>query len=178
MADWKLAAAEEASAHVNRLAGRAVAEPRQLDASDHGAMVELLRDADGALSALPYMLNPAAAKAAIEAKTHFADLGGNSAISAQILAMDREARGAGVTLVPDCGLVPGLSATMTAHLMERFEEPRSIRLRCGGLPQNPVGTLKYQLVFSIVGLVEGILYLVKTDEDFEATYIKGHKGWF
>ena len=33
-------------------------------------------------------------------------------------------------------------------------------------------------IFSIVGLVEGILYLVKTDEDFEATYIKGHKGWF
>ena len=33
-------------------------------------------------------------------------------------------------------------------------------------------------LFGIVGLIEGILYLVKSDEEFEATYIKGHKGWF
>jgi TM2 domain-containing membrane protein YozV len=33
-------------------------------------------------------------------------------------------------------------------------------------------------VTSIVGLVEGILYLIKTDEDFHATYVAGQKGWF
>jgi TM2 domain-containing membrane protein YozV len=33
-------------------------------------------------------------------------------------------------------------------------------------------------IFSIVGLVEGILYLVKSDEEFEEIYIKGPKGWF
>jgi len=33
-------------------------------------------------------------------------------------------------------------------------------------------------VMSIIGLIEGILYLTKTDEDFEQTYVQGHKGWF
>jgi TM2 domain-containing membrane protein YozV len=33
-------------------------------------------------------------------------------------------------------------------------------------------------VMWIIGLVEGIMYLTKTDEEFVATYIQGHKGWF
>lgn len=31
---------------------------------------------------------------------------------------------------------------------------------------------------SIIGLVEGILYLTKSDEDFVRTYIQNKKGWF
>ena len=31
---------------------------------------------------------------------------------------------------------------------------------------------------SIIGLIEGIIYLTKSDEEFVATYINGQKGWF
>ena len=31
---------------------------------------------------------------------------------------------------------------------------------------------------SIVGLIEGIIYLTKSDEDFVRTYIQSKKGWF
>ena len=31
---------------------------------------------------------------------------------------------------------------------------------------------------SVVGLVEGIIYLTKTDEEFVRTYIQNKKGWF
>jgi TM2 domain-containing membrane protein YozV len=30
----------------------------------------------------------------------------------------------------------------------------------------------------VIGLIEGIIYLVKSDEEFVATYITGKKGWF
>ena len=33
-------------------------------------------------------------------------------------------------------------------------------------------------VMGIIGLIEGITYLVKSDEDFYATYVQGKKGWF
>lgn len=33
-------------------------------------------------------------------------------------------------------------------------------------------------VGNIIGLVEGIIYLVKTDEDFVETYINQKKAWF
>ena len=33
-------------------------------------------------------------------------------------------------------------------------------------------------VMGIIGLIEGILYLTKTDEEFVATYVTGKKAWF
>ena len=33
-------------------------------------------------------------------------------------------------------------------------------------------------VMSTIGLIEGIIYLTKSDEEFQATYVDGYKGWF
>jgi TM2 domain-containing membrane protein YozV len=33
-------------------------------------------------------------------------------------------------------------------------------------------------VGSLIGLIEGIIYLTKSDEDFVNTYITNKKGWF
>ena len=33
-------------------------------------------------------------------------------------------------------------------------------------------------VISVIGLIEGILYLTKTDEEFVTTYVVGRKPWF
>jgi TM2 domain-containing membrane protein YozV len=33
-------------------------------------------------------------------------------------------------------------------------------------------------IMGIVGLIEGIIYLTKSDEEFVSTYIQGQKGWF
>ncbi len=32
--------------------------------------------------------------------------------------------------------------------------------------------------FNIIGIIEGIIYLTKTDEEFYQTYIVGGKQWF
>ncbi len=34
------------------------------------------------------------------------------------------------------------------------------------------------MAVGIVGLIEGILYLTKTDDEFVSTYVVGRKGWF
>jgi TM2 domain-containing membrane protein YozV len=34
------------------------------------------------------------------------------------------------------------------------------------------------LVFGIIGLIEGIIYLTKTDAEFYNIYVLGKKGWF
>jgi TM2 domain-containing membrane protein YozV len=33
-------------------------------------------------------------------------------------------------------------------------------------------------ISGIIGLIEGILYLTKSDEEFDAVYIRGSKSWF
>ena len=38
------------------------------------------------------------------------------------------------------------------------------------------GTLAF--IMSIIGIVEGIMYLTKSDEEFVRTYVEGRKGWF
>ena len=33
-------------------------------------------------------------------------------------------------------------------------------------------------VMEVIGIVEGITYLTKTDEEFQEIYVNNHKGWF
>ena len=33
-------------------------------------------------------------------------------------------------------------------------------------------------VMSIIGLIEGIMYFTKSDEEFQDIYVQGYKGWF
>ena len=33
-------------------------------------------------------------------------------------------------------------------------------------------------IMAVIGLIEGILYLTKSDDEFNSTYVQGHKGWF
>jgi lysine 6-dehydrogenase len=69
------------------------------------------------------------------------------------LALDSEARAAGVNVIPDCGLAPGMVAVLAAHGAERFDEIEAIHIRVGGLPLQPKPPLNYQIVFSVEGLI-------------------------
>ena len=33
-------------------------------------------------------------------------------------------------------------------------------------------------VMEIIGIIEGILYLTKSDDEFQSTYVENYKGWF
>ncbi len=112
----------------------------------------LLRGYDVAVSALPYRLNPLLARAAVQARASFCDLGGNTDLVREELKLDRRARAAGVTLVPDCGLAPGLGNVLAAHAVNEVPGARDVHIRCGGLPLQPKGPLGYSLLFSIAGL--------------------------
>jgi lysine 6-dehydrogenase len=127
--------------------------PVHLDVSDHAAVVALMRGHASAISCVNYWYNEQLARAAIEAGTNFCDLGGNNAVVDAELALDADARAAGVNVIPDCGLAPGMVAVLVAHAVARFQSPEEIHIRVGGLPQSPKPPLDYQLVFSVEGLI-------------------------
>jgi lysine 6-dehydrogenase len=127
--------------------------PVQLDASDEAAAEKVLKGARAALSAVPYKFNAGLARAAVRAGCSFCDLGGNNDVVAAELALDEKARAAGVTIVPDCGLAPGLVSILSAHAVEAFDEVDTLELRVGGIPQRKGGVLDYSLVFSMEGLI-------------------------
>src|ERR1051326_5350897 len=125
----------------------------QIDCNDHAAVVELMRGHASAISCVSYWLNERLARAAIEAGTRFCDLGGNNDVVDAELALDAEARKAGVNIIPDCGLAPGMVAVLVAHGASKFQKLDEVHIRVGGLPQNPQPPLNYQLVFSVEGLI-------------------------
>lgn len=127
--------------------------PQEIDCNDENAVVELMRGHASAISCVNYWLNERLARAAIAAGTNFCDLGGNNDVVDAELALDAQARAAGVNVIPDCGLAPGMVAVLVAHGAQQFETLDEIHIRVGGLPEDPKPPLDYQLVFSVEGLI-------------------------
>ena len=125
----------------------------QIDCNNHAAVVALMRGHASAISCVNYWLNERLARAAIEAGTNFCDLGGNNDVVDAELAMNDEAVRAGINIIPDCGLAPGMVAVLVAHAAQQFDVIDEIHIRVGGLPQTPKPPLDYQLVFSVEGLI-------------------------
>src|SRR5687768_11587427 len=126
-------------ADVDEARARAVCEtlgdarltPAAVDVEDHELVVELMRGHDAAISCVTYFHNLALARAAVEARTNFCDLGGNNAVVDAELALDEEARAAGINIVPDCGLAPGMVSLLAAHGAARFERLDELHIRVG-----------------------------------------------
>jgi lysine 6-dehydrogenase len=112
-----------------------------------------MRGHDAAISCVVYSYNLQLARAAIEARVNFCDLGGNNSVVDSELALDAEAKLAGINIIPDCGLAPGMVSVLAAHGAARFDELEEIHIRVGGLPQLPRPPLNYQIVFSVEGLI-------------------------
>jgi lysine 6-dehydrogenase len=127
--------------------------PREIDTSDVAATTEVMRGHDSVISCVNYWYNVALSKAAIEVGANFCDLGGNNYIVDEQLALDTEAKAAGVNIIPDCGLAPGMVSILAMHGAAKFDSIDEIHIRVGGLPQEPQPPLDYQLVFSVEGLI-------------------------
>jgi lysine 6-dehydrogenase len=111
-------------------------------------------------------MHPSIARVAISTGTSMCDLGGNTDVTMETLARNDAAKAAGVTLVPDCGLAPGLVNSLGCWLIENLDTTDSVKLYCGVLPQNPVPPLNYKVTFNVEGLV--------TEYDFQAVVLRNN----
>jgi lysine 6-dehydrogenase len=154
LADNDLKRAKDVAARVNRITAGKKVRAVALDASKEKEAARLMKGHDGALSAVPYFLNLALAKAAISAGCHFADLGGNNTVVRQELALAKQAEKRGIGIAPDCGLSPGMASILGGELVRRLDgRADALKLYVGGLPERPMPPFHYQLVFSVEGLI-------------------------
>lgn len=134
------------------LGGRLV--PVQLDVRDRAATLAHITACDAVMSAAPYYFNRDLAELAVEGNAHFSDLGGNTEIvAAQRLLHDR-ARDKGLSIVPDCGVAPGMVNILAQHGIEQLDQVDAVRIFVGGLPQHPEPPLNYQIVYSLEGVLD------------------------
>lgn len=164
LGDYSLEQAQKSADRVNGLLNTNVCRALQIDALDHASLVEALTTVDVVISCVPYYMHPQVAKAAIESLTDMVDLGGNTEITMKTLELDEEAKEAGISLVPDTGLAPGLVNNIGSYLLETLDSAESVKLYCGVLPQNPKPPFNYKVTFNVEGLV--------TEYDYQAVVLR------
>jgi len=166
IADSDPQAAERAARRVNGLLKRDLAQAVSADASDPHTLAGDLRAGrvQAFLSAVPYFFNLGLTHAAIQAGAGMTDLGGNSDVVLQQLELASEAQAAGISIVPDCGQVPGMGTSLIVYAIEHLDEPRDVFMWDAGLPQRPEPPWNYRLTFSIEGLTN--------EYDGDALYIR------
>jgi lysine 6-dehydrogenase len=154
LADADKKRARDAASRIGKLASAPKIRAVEVDASDEKSVAKLMKGHDAALSAVPYFFNLGLARAAVEARCHFADLGGNNTVVQEEFKLDKKAAKRGVAIAPDCGLSPGMASILAGELMRRIgAEADALKIYVGGLPADPKPPFNYQLVFSVEGLI-------------------------
>jgi lysine 6-dehydrogenase len=126
----------------------------RLDAKHAARLRTLMRGHDAVMNALPYYFNYPVAKAAVAAGLHCADLGGNTEIVQKQKTLHAAAQKKRVSVIPDCGLAPGMVNIIAAEGIRRVGDAESVKIFVGGLPQQPEPPLNYQIVYSLEGALD------------------------
>ncbi|AKJ29787.1 saccharopine dehydrogenase family protein [Caldimonas brevitalea] len=120
------------------------------DTGDPRQLLAALRGHDAVINALPYHLAILAATQAREVDCHYFDLTEDVAATRAIKQL---ADGASSAFMPQCGLAPGFVGIVAHHLTQQFETLHDVKMRVGALPAFPTNALKYNLTWSVDGLI-------------------------
>jgi lysine 6-dehydrogenase len=124
---------------------------READCAAFEIVVRLMREHDFAVGALPSRYGFAAMKAAIEAKRNLVDV---SFCGEDVLDLDGEARAAGVAIIPDAGLAPGISNLVAGEAYARRGAPQELVIMVGGVAQDRSKPYGYCVSWSLDDLTE------------------------
>ncbi len=147
--DYDLTVVDRSAAALASL-GALPVKKLQAETADPQALLQALRGQQAVINALPYHLATLAATQAREARCHYFDLTEDVAATRAIQAL---AEGASTAFMPQCGLAPGFIGIVAHHLALGFDELREVKMRVGALPAFPTNALKYNLTWSVDGLI-------------------------
>ncbi len=121
-----------------------------LDAADGTALSRMIAAHDLVVGALPSRFGFAAMRAAIATRRPMVDV---SFAAEDPRTLDAEARAAGVAVVPDCGLAPGLSHLLVGHAATRGLPDEAV-IYVGGVARDPSRPYGYVVSWSVEDLLE------------------------
>jgi saccharopine dehydrogenase-like NADP-dependent oxidoreductase len=123
----------------------------QSDVASHEELVDTLKGFDLTMGFLPGNLGYRLAEACIEAHKDLVDV---SYMPENPMHLNEAAVRAGSTIVPDCGLAPGISNVLVGHCAAALDEVEAVHIMVGGLPEKPVPPLGYVITWSPESLID------------------------
>lgn len=142
---------ESRSKAVAERIGRNNVSSMQLDIADCNKLLQTLKKFDLAMGFLPGALGYDLMEACIEAKKSLVDV---SYMAENPLKLHSAASKARITIIPDCGLAPGISNFLVGHAYAKLEKTSSVKIMVGGLPEKPVPPLDYVITWSPDSLID------------------------
>ena len=121
-----------------------------IDTSDESELRASMAGFDAVINALPYHLALTIARQALATGCHYFDLTEDVASTHDIRHL---AQGANTAFMPQCGLAPGFIGIVAHHLSQKFSYLHEVKMRVGALPAFPTNSLKYNLTWSVDGLI-------------------------
>jgi lysine 6-dehydrogenase len=123
----------------------------QLDTTNRKQLLETLKDFDLAMGFLPGNLGYSLMEACIEARKDLVDV---SYMAENPLNLNSAATEAGILIVPDCGLAPGISNFLVGHACGKLDKIKAVHIMVGGLPEEPIPPLGYAITWSPESLID------------------------
>jgi len=127
-----------------------------VDVSDKDRLVKLMKEGefDVVVSSVPWRVAITPLEASVEAGVDFLDFGlyQNLAFDENISKFDEKAKNAGITVVPSCGVAPGLTNMLAGYGASKLDEVEKIHIFVGGIPERPQPPLGYRTVWSLEGV--------------------------
>jgi len=123
----------------------------QLNASSYNELVHTLETFDLVMGFLPGDLGYRLLEACVDVGKNLVDV---SYMPENPLTLNDEAARADATIIPSCGLAPGISNILVGHAIGRLDEAQTVHIMVGGLPATPVPPLGYIITFSVESLID------------------------
>lgn len=170
--DYQVVAFDRDAEALAKLAEAGI-ETRRVDSADANAIRDALKGFDALVNALPYYLAVNVAAAAKAAGVHYFDLTEDVRATHAIRSL---AEGAEHAFMPQCGLAPGFIGIAAHSLVEGFSEIRDVKMRVGALPEYPTNALKYNLTWSVDGLINEYCQPCEAIRDGQRQWVQPLEG--
>ena len=145
----------------------------QVDASNRHELVDALKGFDLVVGALPGEVGYQSVRACVDAKVDMVDV---SYMPEDPLTLREDAVKAGVTIIPDCGVAPGLSNMLVGRAISELDQVESVHIMVGGLPREPVPPLGYVITWSVEGLIDEYTRKARIVRDGEVVEVEALNG--
>lgn len=144
------------------------------DVTRRSETVRFLRNFDVGVGALPHGLSEYAIESTLQAGVSFVDLIFGWRFEQS--KVNLTARKKEITIIPACGLAPGLTNILAMDAAEKMERVDEVHMKVGGIPERPKPPLNYRIVFSFAAVLEEYVRKAKIVRNGRPTEVEALSG--
>lgn len=145
----------------------------QLNASNYNQLVHTLETFDLVMGFLPGDIGYRLVKTCVDVGKNLVDV---SYMPENPLTLNDEAARQNATIIPSCGLAPGISNILVGHAIRRLDKTQTVHIMVGGLPATPVPPLGYIITFSVESVIDEYTRKARIIKDSKVIDIEALSG--